>query len=194
LPKPKTIPDWYERATPIEKFAERILVPEKGSVIVCLKNVVFAVIARVTDAPIGKHHRAFVFAERVIVRPLHLPFVVRESVKPEFGLLSGKVTAAVLLSSAAVVRMIVHRTVVRLSLGNLMDANVPNAFILNKRAKGVPRLSGYGRNSSVATRWSVLFGRNFGARSSLTPSFATVCSCLSNVLRGWKLADLLSDF
>jgi len=180
---------------PIEKFAERIPDPEKGSVIVCLKNVVFAVIVRVIAAPIGKLHRVFVFAERVIVRPLHLPFAVRESVKLEFGLLLGKVSGAVLLSSAAVVRMIVHLTVVRLSLAKLMDANVPNAFILNKPAKGgLPRLSGYGRNSSVATRWSVLFGRNFGARSSLTPSFATVCSCLSNVLRGWKLADLLSDF
>lgn len=194
-PKPKTSLGVNERRMPIEKFAERIPDPEKGSVIVCLKSVVFAVIARVIAAPLGKLHQVFVFAERVIVRPLHLPFAVRESVKPEFGLLPGKVTAVVLLSSAALVRVIDQLKVVRLSFGKLMDANVPNAFILNKLARGVlPRLSGYGRNSSVATGWSVLFGRNFGARSSLTPSFATVCSCLSNVLRGWKLADLLSDF
>ena len=179
---------------PIEKFAERIPDPEKGSVIVCLKSVVFAVIARVIAAPIGKLHRVFVFAERVIVL-LQLPSAVREIVNLEFGLLPEKVTAAVLLSFVAVVGVIDQLKVVRLSLGKLMDANVPNAFILNKLARGVlPRLSGYGRNSSVATGWSVLFGRNFGARSSLTPSFATVCSCLSNVLRGWKLADLLSDF
>ena len=145
-------------------------------------------------APVGKLHRVFVFAEGVIVRPLHLPSAVRESVKPEFGLLPGKVTAAVLLSFVAVVRVIDQLKVVRLSLAKLMDGNVPNAFILNNCAKGAPRLSGYGRNSSVATGWSVLFGRNFGARSSLTSSFATVCSCLSNVLRGWKLVDLLSDF
>ena len=195
LSKPKTNPDGYERATAIEKFVERILVPEKGSVIVPLKNVVFAVIARVIAAPIAKLHRVFAVIARVIVRPLHLPFAVRESVKLEFGLLPGKVSVAVLLSSAALVRMIVHLTVVLLSLGKLMDANVPNAFILNKPAKGgLPRLSDYGRNSRVATRWSVLFGRSFGARSSLIPSFATVCSCLSNVLRGWKLADLLSGF
>jgi hypothetical protein len=154
LPKPKTNPDGYERLTPIEKFAERILVPEKGSVIVPLTNVVFAVIARVIDALIGKLHRVSVFAAREIV-PL---------------------------------------TVARLSLAKLMDANVPNVFFLNKPAKGVPpRLSDYGRNSSVATRWLVLFGRNFGARSSLTPSFATACSCSSNILRGWKLADFFKS-
>ena len=48
--------------------------------------------------------------------------------------------------------MIVHLTVVRLSLGKLMDVVNPNVFILNKLAKGgLPRLSGYDRNSSVAT-------------------------------------------
>jgi len=154
---------------------------------------VFAVIARVIAAPVGKLHQVFVFAERVIVL-LRLPIAEREIVKPEFGLLPEKVTVAVLLSSAAVVRMIVPFMVVRLSLAKLMDANVPNAFILNNCAKGAPRLSEYGRNSSVTTRWLVLFGRNFGVRNSLTPSFETVCSCLSNVLRSWKLADLLSDF
>ena len=102
-PKPKTNLEVNERRMPIEKFAERIPDPEKGSVIVCLKNVVFAVIVRVIAAPIRKLHRASVFAERVIVRPLHLPSAVRESVKPEFGLLPGKVTAVVLLSFVAVV-------------------------------------------------------------------------------------------
>ena len=33
-PKPKTNPDVNERRMPIEKFAERIPAPEKGSVIV----------------------------------------------------------------------------------------------------------------------------------------------------------------
>ena len=103
LHEPKTSLDVNERRLSIEKFAERIPAPEKGSVIVCLKNVVFAVIVRVIAAPIGKLHRVFVFAERVIVRPLHLPSAVRESVKPEFGLLPGKVTAVVLLSFVAVV-------------------------------------------------------------------------------------------
>ncbi|SVE62599.1 uncharacterized protein METZ01_LOCUS515453, partial [marine metagenome] len=138
---------------PIEKFAERIPDPEKGSVIVCLTNVVFAVIARVIDVPIGKLHRALVFAERAIVL-LRLPIAEREIVKLEFGLLLEKVTAIVLLSFAEVARVIVQFKVVRLSLGKLMDANVPNAFILNKPAKGgLPHLSDYGRNSSMATRW-----------------------------------------
>ena len=142
LPKPKTNPDGYEREKPIEKFAERILVPEKGSVIVPLTNAVFAVIARVIDALIGKLHRVSVFAERVIVRPLH-PFAGKESEKVEFGRLLGKENVIGLHSfGERAAREIVPLTVARLSLAKLMDANVPNVFFLNKPAKGVlPHLS-----------------------------------------------------
>lgn len=178
---------------PIEKFAERIPAPEKGSVIVRLTNVVFAVIARVIDAPIGKLHRVFVFAERVIVL-LRLPIAEREIVNLEFVLLPEKVSAPVLLSFAEVARVIVQFKVVLLSLAKLMVAKGPNVFFLNKVAKeGLPHLSEYGRNSNGATRWSARCARNFGARSSLTPNSETACSCSSNVLRGWSLADLFSE-
>jgi hypothetical protein len=151
-PKPKTSLDVNERRMPIEKFAERILVPEIGSVIVPLKNVVYAVIARVIAAPIGKLHRVFVFEERVIVL-LRLPIAEREIVNLEFGLLPEKVSAVVLLSFAEVARVIVQFKDVRLSLAKLMVVVNPNVFILNKVAKGgPPHLSEYGRNSSVATR------------------------------------------
>ena len=178
---------------PIEKFAERIPAPEKRSVIVLLTNVVFAVIARVIDVPIGKLHRVFVFAERVIVL-LRLPIAEREIVNLEFGLLPEKVSAVALLSFTEVARVIVQFWVVRLSLTKLMVVVNPNVFFLNKFAKGgLPHLSEYGRNSSVATRWSVRSARNFAARSSLMPNSETACSCSSNVLRGWSLADLSSE-
>jgi hypothetical protein len=148
-------------------------------VIVRLTNVVFAVIARVIDAPIRKLHRVSVLAERVIV-------------KAEFGLLPGKVSATVLLSFAEVARVIVPLKVVRLLLAKLMVAKGPSVFFPNKVAKvGLPHLNDSGRNSSVATRWLVRSARNFGARSSLTPSFATACSCSSNVSKGWKLAEII---
>ena len=142
----------------------------------------------------GDRDRVIVFAERVIVRLLHLPIAEREIVNLEFGLLPEKVSAVVLLSFAEVARVIVQFKVVRLSLAKLMVVVNPNVFFLNKVAKGgLPHLSEYGRNSSVATRWSVRSARNFGARSSLTPNSETACSCSSNVSRGWSLADLFSE-
>ena len=189
--EPKTNLDVNERRMPIAKFAERIPVPETGSVIVRLTNVVFVVIARVIDAPIRKLHRVSVLAERVIVL-LRPPFAEREIVKAEFGLLPGKVNATVLLSFAEVARVIVPLKVVRLLLAKLMVAKGPSVFFPNKVAKvGLPHLNDSGRNSSVATRWLVRSARNFGARSSLTPSFATACSCSSNVSKGWKLAEIV---
>jgi len=150
--EPKTNLDVNERRVPIAKFVERIPAPETGSVIVRLTNVVFAVIARVIDAPIGKLHRVSVLVARVIV-PLK---------------------------------------VVRLLLAKLMVAKGPSVFFPNKVAKGVlPHLRDCGRNSSVAIRWLVRSARNFGARSSLTPSFATACSCSSNVSRGWSPAEFI---
>lgn len=189
--EPKTNLDVNERRMPIAKFAERIPAPETGSVIAPPTNVVFAVTARVIDAPIGKLHRVSVLAERVIVR-LRPPFAEREIVKAEFGFLPGKVSATVLLLFAEVARVIVQFKVVRLLLAKLMIAKGPSVFFPNKVAKGVPlHLSDCGRNSSVATRWLVRSARNFGARSSLTPSFATACSCSSNVSRGWSLAEFV---
>ncbi|MFP6893324.1 MAG: hypothetical protein VCA18_06210, partial [Opitutales bacterium] len=135
--EPKTNLDVNERRMPIAKFAERIPVPETGCVIAPPTNVVFAVIARVIDAPIGKLHRASVFAERVIVL-LRLPFAEREIVKAEFGLLPGKVSATVLLSFAEVARVIDQLKVVRLFLVKLMVAKGPSVFFPNKVAKGVP--------------------------------------------------------
>jgi hypothetical protein len=189
--EPKTNLDVNERRMPIAKFAERIPAPETGSVIAPPTNVVFAVTARVIDAPIGKLHRVSVLAERVIVR-LRPPFAEREIVKAEFGFLPGKVSATVLLLFAEVARVIVQFKVVRLLLAKLMIAKGPSVFFPNKVAKAVlPHLSDCGRNSSVATRWLVRSARNFGARSSLTPSFATACSCSSNVSRGWSLAEFV---
>jgi hypothetical protein len=162
--EPKTNLDVNERRMPIARFAERIPAPETGSVIARLTNVVFAVIARVIDAPIGTPHRVSVFAE----------------------------SATVLLSFAEVARVIVPLKVVRLLLAKLMVAKGPSVFFPNKVAKvGLPHLNDSGRNSSVATRWLVRSARNFGARSSLTPSFATACSCSSNVSKGWKLAEIV---
>jgi hypothetical protein len=189
--EPKTNLDVNERRVPIAKFAERIPAPETGSVIVRLTNVVFAVIARVIDAPIGKLHRVSVLAERVIVR-LRPPIAEREIVNLEFGFLPEKVSAVVLLSFAEVARVIVPLKFVRLFLAKLMVAKGPSVFFPNKVAKvGLPHLSDCGRNSSVAIRWLVRSARNFGARSSLTPSFATACSCSSNVSRGWSPAEFI---
>jgi len=188
--EPKTSLDVSERRMPIEKFAERIPDPEKGSVIMRLTNVVFAVIARVIDAPIGKLHRAFVFAERVIVL-LRLPIAEREIVKAEFDRFLAKENATHIHSFVErAASQIVHLMVVRLFLAELMDAKGSNVFFLNKVAMGgLLRLSACDRNSSGATGCLAFFGKNFVARSSLTPSFATACSCSSNGSRDWSLSE-----
>jgi hypothetical protein len=112
--EPKTNLDVNERRMPIAKFAERVIVPETGSVIVRLTNVVFVVIARVIDAPIRKLHRVSVLA----------------------------VSATVLLSFAEVARVIVPLKDVRLLLAKLMVASDPSVFFPSKVAKGVlPHLS-----------------------------------------------------
>ena len=109
--------DMNERRMPIEKFAERIPDPEKGSVIVRLTNIVFAVIVRLIDARLEKSHQEFVFVEREIM-------------KVESGLLAKEkgIDLPMLPEMAGV---IVHLMVVSLFSKESMNAIDLSAFLLN---------------------------------------------------------------